>query len=313
MAIPPAVAAVIVSRDRPVELEKTLLAVRQQKLNYELHIIVVDCSVDPNPIVQIAKAGQAAMIRSSVNLGGAGGFALGIMTAIASGAKWIWLMDDDGRPVGSDVLHRLLQEAEQRELQAVAPAVIDADDATRFAFPYAVKHRYVFRTDQVEKDAFFPATAHLFNGLLIEAAAIFAAGLPDIRMFIRGDEVDFMFRMRRAGLRFGTTTSATFEHPSSGREICPIWGGRLHVVYPQAAWKRRSQYRNRAYNFSRHKQWLLICIDLVRYPYFFLLCRRGDVAGLKEWLVCSWAGIRGRLGVDPSIDLSPVPSTLPLR
>ncbi|KAN90292.1 UDP-galactofuranosyl transferase GlfT1, partial [Mycobacterium tuberculosis variant bovis Bz 31150] len=30
------------------------------------------------------------------NLGGAGGFALGMLHALAQGADWVWLADDDG-------------------------------------------------------------------------------------------------------------------------------------------------------------------------------------------------------------------------
>lgn len=42
---------------------------------------------------------------------------------------------------------------------------------------------------------------HLFNGLLIRAQAIFRIGLPDLRLFIRGDEIDFLHlgRAARAG------------------------------------------------------------------------------------------------------------------
>ena len=35
---------------------------------------------------------------SRCNLGGAGGFALGMLHALAMGADWVWLADDDGRP-----------------------------------------------------------------------------------------------------------------------------------------------------------------------------------------------------------------------
>src|SRR6202035_2515065 len=38
------------------------------------------------------------------NLGGAGGFALGMLHALAQGADWVWLADDDGRPQDSHVL-----------------------------------------------------------------------------------------------------------------------------------------------------------------------------------------------------------------
>lgn len=83
--------------------------------------------------------------------------------------------------------------------------------------------------------------------------------------------------------------------PSSNDELHPIFGGRLHVVYPQPLWKRRIQYRNRGYNHLRHKMFLIIAVDLIRYPYFFIVKRRFDFTGLVDWFQCTWAGLLGRV------------------
>ncbi len=277
-----------------------------------LDVVVVDSSQEFNAISRITGChANVSVVRSTVNLGGAGGFALGILTAMAGGAEWLWLMDDDGRPHDEAVLAELLRTAALRGLYAVSPAVLAADNVARFAFPYAVDGRYVFRRDEIPADAFLSSTAHLFNGLLIKASSFFTVGLPDLRMFARGDEVDFMHRMRRAGLRFGTTAAAAFLHPSSDNEIHPIWGGRLHVVIPETSWKRRCQFRNRSFNHARHRLWCILIVDAVRYPYFFLISRRGDVAGLKEWLSCTMAGLRGRVGVHAQPDAAATPLDRP--
>jgi rhamnopyranosyl-N-acetylglucosaminyl-diphospho-decaprenol beta-1,3/1,4-galactofuranosyltransferase len=303
----PRVTAIIVSRDRIEDLRCTVAAVTAQAAQADLSVIIVDSSLTHHAaqIEEIAAGPHTTLLRSAVNLGGAGGFALGLLSAIAAGAEWIWLMDDDGRPMGADVLSCLLHEAAVRGLDAVAPIVIDAEDPAQFAFPYLVGHRYVFRRDAIAHGAFLPAHAHLFNGLLIRAQSIFKIGLPDLRLFIRGDEIDFLHRMRRAKLAFGTVACAAFAHPSSNGELFPVFWGRLHVVYPAALWKRRNQYRNRAYNFFTHRMYLILAIDFVRYPYFFLVKRRFDWAGLRDWLSCTWAGLCGDVHVEPVIDLSP--------
>jgi rhamnopyranosyl-N-acetylglucosaminyl-diphospho-decaprenol beta-1,3/1,4-galactofuranosyltransferase len=290
------IAAVIVSRDRFDDLEKTVLAVLSQRNGTAVSIFIVDSSVAGDTVQSRFSAyPNIRVVRASVNLGGAGGFAFGILNALASGAEWIWLMDDDGCPYQSDTLERLLSEATRRGLDAVSPVVLDANDVTRFAFPYPIDHQYVFNRDQLPDGAFIPSVAHLFNGLLISAKAVFAIGLPDLRLFIRGDEIDFLLRMRRAKLRFGTVTSAQVTHPSSNNELHPVFRGRLHVVYPEPLWKRRIQYRNRAYNHLRSGMFLIIAIDLIRYPYFFLVKRRLDFAGLADWFHCTWAGLMGRV------------------
>ncbi len=306
------VVAVIVSRDRPDELAKTASAILAQKANVDLSLLIIDSSTVPPVVPELSQAENVTILHSRVNLGGAGGFALGILNAVAAGASWLWLMDDDGRPLDNGALRGLIEIAEGRSLDAVAPVVIDAGDNARFAFPYLVNGHYLFERERLASDCVLPGIAHLFNGLLIRAPAIFKVGLPDLRMFIRGDEIDFLYRMRRAGLRFGTTPSVAFAHPSSNHELFPVFNGRLHVVYPRAAWKRRNQYRNRGYNFLRNKEFILIAVDLVRYPYFFLVLRRGDVSGLMEWFGCMWRGMLGRVAVDPAIDLTPQVAIRPL-
>ena len=49
-------------------------------------------------------------VRSEANLGGAGGFSLAILKAVASGADWIWMMDDDAEPADPECLATLLRE-----------------------------------------------------------------------------------------------------------------------------------------------------------------------------------------------------------
>jgi rhamnopyranosyl-N-acetylglucosaminyl-diphospho-decaprenol beta-1,3/1,4-galactofuranosyltransferase len=288
------VAAVIVSRDRPAELAATIAMVREQVTSAHLHILVVDQSRDATMMAPYQNIPGLTVHRSEINMGGAGGFALGILQALATGADYVWLMDDDGRPAGPAALESLLSCLRARRLEAVAPLVLDPEQPGRFAFPYPTGGRYAFTPDEMPQGTFIPGFAHLFNGLLINARCFLTLGLPDLRLFLRGDEIDFLFRMQRAKLRFGTTAEASFTHPSSRTELYPVFNGRLHVVYPADQWRRRIQYRNRGYNFWHNKKHLLL-IDAVRYPYYFLFVRKGDFTGLREWLLCTWGGISGQI------------------
>lgn len=299
------VVAVVVSRDRDEDLRLTLAAVWAQDWPGTLDVILIDSSANPAVAEELAQHARTKLIRSDANLGGAGGFALGLLSALAAGADWIWLMDDDGRPAHDGALSALLGEAAARKLDAVAPVVLDPQDQSRFAFPYIVESKYVFERAGLGGETFLPRAAHLFNGLLLRGTVLFRTGVPDLRLFIRGDEIDFLHRLRRAKVAFGTTVAARFTHPSSNNELHPVFGGLLHVVYPEARWKRRTQYRNRAYNYVAHQQYLILVADLVRYPYFFLFARRFDLAGLREWLGCTWDGLTGNVYVDPAIDLTP--------
>src|SRR5438445_2253066 len=108
---PPAgmVCAVVVTHRRPDELAKSLDALSTQSRLLD-QLIVVDNDND-NAGIRDLVAGQpvpTTYLPSRRNLGGAGGFALGILHALALGADWVWLADDDGHPQDSEVLATLL-------------------------------------------------------------------------------------------------------------------------------------------------------------------------------------------------------------
>ena len=116
-------------------------------------------------------------------------------------------------------------------------------------------------------------------------------GLPDRRLFIRGDEVEFLLRARRAGAKTVLETEALFLHPGSFGEIHPIFGGLYYAVVPETAIKQYFQFRNRAHIFAKYRMWLWLAADVVRYGYFFLVSRSGDVSGLTRWLAATLEGL----------------------
>jgi len=107
--------------------------------------------------------------------------------------------------------------------------------------------------------------------------------VPDIRLFIRGDEVEVHRRLVRSGLPFGTCLDAVYLHPQGSDEFKPILGGRMHTQYPDDATKRYFTYRNRGYVQSQPGMRRLIPQEWVRFGWFFLVTKR-DPAGLREWM-----------------------------
>jgi rhamnopyranosyl-N-acetylglucosaminyl-diphospho-decaprenol beta-1,3/1,4-galactofuranosyltransferase len=117
-------------------------------------------------------------------------------------------------------------------------------------------------------------------------------GVPDLRLFIRGDETEVHRRLQRSGLPFGTTFRATYLHPQGGDEFLPILGGRLSAQYPNDDVKRYFTYRNRGYLMAQPGMRWLFPLELVRFGYFFL--SRRDLRGLRTWLGLTRAGRRER-------------------
>lgn len=286
------VVAVVVTRHRAELLRESLAAIAEQTRPVDA-VVVVDNGSEPETEEVVRASGPAAVyLPSKANLGGAGGFALGVLTALARGADWIWCADDDGRPGSPDALATLLEEARSRDLAEVSPAVVDKADPERLAFPLRQGLRWRGRVADFGREEFLPGYASLFNGALFRADTIEAVGVPDLRLFIRGDETEVHRRLQRSGLRFGTTMRATYLHPQGGDEFVPILGGRLSAQYPDDDLKRYFTYRNRGYLMAQPGMRWLFPLELVRFGYFFL--SRRDFRGLRTWLTLTREGRRER-------------------
>jgi rhamnopyranosyl-N-acetylglucosaminyl-diphospho-decaprenol beta-1,3/1,4-galactofuranosyltransferase len=289
------ICAVVVTHRRPDELAKSLDAVSAQTRAPD-HLLVVD-NDDDGRVREIVNGQPIATtyLGSRRNLGGAGGFALGMLHALALGSDWIWLADDDGRPADSEVLGTLLDCAQRHGLAAVSPMVCDMDDPRRLAFPLRrglAWRRWVSELSTGSKDL-LPGIASLFNGALFHAPTLEAIGVPDLRLFVRGDEVEMHRRLVRSGLPFGTCLNAVYLHPHGSDEFKPILGGRMHTQYPDDASKRYFTYRNRGYLMSQPGMRKLLPQEWIRFGWYFLVSRR-DPAGLREWIRLRRLGRRER-------------------
>lgn len=287
------VVAVVVTRDRVRLLAESLTAIGRQTRRPD-HVVVVDNG--PHDAVRAAVENSglpATYLPSRRNLGGAGGFALGILHALALGADWVWCADDDGRPADDSVLATLLETAERHGLAEVSPLVTDMADPERLAFPLRRGLRWRrHRSDFAGVDVLMHY-ASLFNGALFRADALDVVGVPDYRLFFRGDETEIHRRLVRAGLPFGTAVAASYLHPEGTTEFQPILGGRLSAQYPGNEVKRFFTYRNRGYLMAQPGMRWLFPLELIRFSWFFLVSRR-DYAGWREWLRLTTAGRRER-------------------
>ena len=276
-------AAVIVTHHR-VELLRASL----EKVTSQTHpvdwVIVVDNGAEKQvaDLVHELAGDRAVYIPSQTNLGGAGGFALGFLQALALGADAVWCADDDGRPADEQVLAELYRVAQVNQLHEVSPAVCNIDEPERLAFP--LRQGLVWRryTHELEGD-FLPGIASLFNGALIATEAMQIIGVPDYRLFIRGDEVEYHRRLVNSGLSFGTALTTSYLHPDGSSEFKPILGGKMHTQFPDGEFKRYFTYRNRGYLLWQRGMRKLLPQEFARFGWFFLIQRR-DPAGFWNWL-----------------------------
>lgn len=286
----PRIAVAAVTFNRPRELAVLLDSINRQTAAVDT-VCLVDSGTEPARDVAAGHA-NVDYVRSEANLGGAGGFALAVLKAVASGATWVWMMDDDAEPADPECLATLLREAEARDLEAVVPLVAAPGHPDRLSFFFRLDGKVTHSRAEVEKLGFLPNDGHFFNGALIRSDVFFKVGLPDIRLFIRGDEVDFTIRLRKAGIRFGTVTTTAITHPHAFSETQHVFGARWHVIVPEGAFKQYYYYRNRGYLIRRYFRIRSLVADVGGYTGYFL--KRRDLAGFLGWAKSFGKGLLGK-------------------
>ncbi len=292
------VAAVVVTHDRPALLRRCLGAIEAQSRAPDL-VFVVDNASGPETARVLAEFPGVQVLRQARNLGGAAGYRIGMEAALRAGTDWVWAMDDDGLPRAADCLAGLLSVATRRDAALTAPMVLDVDAPDRLSFPVRVRGRTHFAAAEVRRHGEIEGFAHLFNGALIAASLLRHIGLPDARFVIRGDEVEFLIRARRAGGRIVLATGVEFLHPGSTPEIHPILGGAYYATLPLGEEKQFHQFRNRAWIFRRYRMWGWLAADVVRYGCLHLLERR-DPRGFGRWASATFCGLRGKFMREPA-------------
>lgn len=129
--------------------------------------------------------------RLQVNAGGSGGFSAGVERALADGAQWLWLMDDD-------------VEALPGALAAFEPWLgeyrcLHGRRLDHAGEPFFWQHRFnsflgvhfpvpgnVFAHSPV-----FRTNVACFEGVLLHSDVVRSVGLPDPRFFLNGDDTTY--------------------------------------------------------------------------------------------------------------------------
>jgi rhamnopyranosyl-N-acetylglucosaminyl-diphospho-decaprenol beta-1,3/1,4-galactofuranosyltransferase len=155
------------------------------------------------------------------NLGSAGGWEKALSEGWARNYNFIWLMDDDGFPDRSAL--EVLVNAVEKDMICISSIVVKEDnhDELVFGLPRINKNGLPIIFSATRKYNFLKSIpagiekyphAHLFNGALINLKLAKNIGNIDRNYFMYGDEVDYNYRMKKAGKVF-TATKALHYHP----------------------------------------------------------------------------------------------------
>ena len=279
------IAAVVVTRNRLPLLRRCLKAIASQTHRPDEVIVVDNASTDgtsewleSQPVVSIRQA----------NEGSAGGFASGLQYALReSPCSRYWLLDDDAAPTDTCLEMLLCSNAARDARNVLGSIAISDQDPETLAFKVPVLASYSRRLDwyrQLTDDVEYVVShssemgyewAMLFNSIIISRAMVQHVGVPRSELFIWGDEVEYLYRLRSGGYSTFLIPGSIVLHPKARQDKSP------------PRWKEMYRVRNYVYI---HRTYMKV------FPLRLALRVAQIVTSRRLWLFRPlWDGVRGDL------------------
>jgi rhamnopyranosyl-N-acetylglucosaminyl-diphospho-decaprenol beta-1,3/1,4-galactofuranosyltransferase len=292
------VVAVVVTWNRAALLERILRAVDGGRVLPDRVVVVDNASTDRTPELLASLGSELQIplevIRLDRNTGGAGGFAAGLRAALAGDGELFWLMDDDGCPP-ADCLSGLVPLAGRYDF--LGPAVVAEDDEQRLCFPIRLPGTatVVHELGDVERaasDGVLEGVVIPFNGVLLGRGLVERIGVPREEFFIWGDDVEYLWRAKRAGARVATVVGTRFLHPATDDLGTPMAFGRTTYNHSPSDLKHYCMVRNNVVNLRSYVGVLGVLAFLVKTVWFYTFTRP-QAARLRLSLEALRAALRG--------------------
>lgn len=203
---------------------------KQRSVNWHLYVVDNQSRDGTQNLLNTIADSRVTVICNNANLGVAGANNQGIVAAIADGARRIVLINNDTE-FGPELLARLDRSLKETDSFAASPLIAYYDDPKKIWFGGGrfARRRGIRVTHDHQKEPlstvgdtpfaidYAPTCCVMFD------AAVFAKiGTMDERYFVYWDDVDFMWRMKQAGLKLVLDPTIRLLH-----KVSISTGGRL--------------------------------------------------------------------------------------
>lgn len=250
-AAPPRVAAVVVSFNRRELLEKTLRGIAGGDLVPDAVVVVDNASTDGSAaFVRDGDWGvDVDLVELGTNVGGAGGFAVGIEKAVLDhGADLVWVMDDDTEPLPGTLAEAVRAWCAYDPVAARRPAVVAStvlwSDGREHPMN-SMRDRFLARRAQrrrAEEVGVRNIRSASFVSCLVSADAVRRRGLPVADYFIWVDDFEYTMRLSRDAAAIQVPTSRAMHHTKRFAGFDSDPGPRFY-----------NEVRNRLWTYTRSR------------------------------------------------------------
>ena len=237
------VVAVTVTYNSGELLRRAINALLNQTVKLEKIIVVDNASNEENKkiIEEIAESSEIIdVLWLENNSGGAGGFEAGVKYVhINYDYDWVWLMDDDAFPT-VNCLEKLLRYDTLIGVGCLCPLIYGVDNEKFQLYHHKLICRFLSKDkqkfDSVDKiPEYSELEANAFVGPLISKQVVSEVGFPDGKLFIYGDDLEYIYRISRK-FKVYLIKSAVINHRDVKID---------NAVNYKSWWKDYYMYRNR--------------------------------------------------------------------
>ena len=240
------IAAIVVTYNRKELLKENIEALLVQTRKKEMDIIIVDnASTDGTKeyIKKYIDNRDVIYQNTNANLGGAGGFNLGIRYATEKNYQYIWLMDDDSIPK-PDALEKLLIWSKKLNMNYgfLASKVLwkDGTICNMNIQKVSISKKV---TDFVSECV--PIFSSTFVSMFVQTKTVLELGLPIKEFFIWCDDLEYTRRISRKYPCYLVNSSVVVHKTSSNV------GSNIAIDSQERLQRYNYAYRNEIYYFRR--------------------------------------------------------------
>lgn len=252
---------VLVTYNRCEKLKQSLRCYDKQNYKPSYILVVNNCSTDETEALldewkKEEKEYPKYVLKTPRNVGGAGGFYMGMEYALNLNADWVWVADDDAYP-RQDALERINDYYENLSIEEKEKTVV-VSSSVYYKGEIHFGHRtHVFTTkfkvimkqstmDEYEKDA-FKFNMFSYVGTCIKKTALEEVGLDEKDYFIYRDDQEHSLRLNRKG-DFVCVTKSIVDHDGPPYDEENINWGKYYF--------KRNDFLMIRKNFPRRFFWL---------------------------------------------------------
>ena len=199
-----------------------------------LDVVLVDNgSDDATALEALAAPSRVRVVRLPRNVGFGAGSNAGIRVALAAGADWIWLLNNDAAPEPGALAAMLAEGTTDAAIGAVGCIL---DESTpggprtlvygggRVDFATGLPRHHATRAP-IERVDYLCAAS-----VLVRRAALEQVGLFDERFFLYWEDADLCFRLRGAGFRLAVAERAVVRHRAHATQALASPGWDRHFT-----------------------------------------------------------------------------------